>query len=145
MANADRPYLEGAPPPHTQDWDTREWWEYVKRHELVVQRCSDCGAFRHTPVPVCWKCRSFTYGWMPVSGRGVVYSWTIARHPAHPSVKDKVPYNIAIVELPDADHIRMVGNLVDVPEDEIEIGMPVEVTFEDISDGVTLPQWRRVS
>ena len=143
MSYSGGPYLKDAPLPNTKDWDTREWWEHVKRHELVVQRCSDCGTFRHAPAPVCWKCRSFNYGWEPVSGKGVVYSWTIARHPAHPSVRDKVPYNILIVELPDAENIRMVGNLLDAAEDEIEIGMPVQVVFEDIDDEVTLPQWRK--
>jgi hypothetical protein len=38
---------------------------------------------------------------------------------------------------------RMTSNLVGVAPDEIEIGMPVQVVFEAISDEVTLPLFRR--
>jgi hypothetical protein len=38
--------------------------------------------------------------------------------------------------------VRMVGNLLDVTNDEIHEGMAVEVAWEDLEDGVTLPQWR---
>ena len=137
------PYRTGFPLPDTKDWNTREWWDHVKRHELVIQRCKACGAFRHTPVPICSQCRSFDYEWHPVRGKGVVYSYTIAYHPPSPAMKDLVPYNVVVVELPDAGNVRIVGNLLDVPNEEIRVGLPVEVTFEDVNEEVTLPQWRR--
>ena len=136
------PYRTGFPLPDTKDWNTREWWEQIKQHKLVIQKCTACGAFRHSPVPICNKCRSFEYEWAPVSGKGVVYSFTIAHHPPSPAMAELVPYNVVIVELSDADNVRMVGNLLDVPIEKIAVGMPVEVTFEDINDDVTLPQWR---
>ena len=138
-------YLEGAPLPDVSDWNTKEWWDRVKGHELTVQRCTRCKTYRHTPAPVCYKCRSFEYEWAEVSGKGTVYSYTFAFHPSHPSVSAKLPYNIVVVELPDADGVRMVGNLLDAAEGEISIGMPVEVAFDDVTDDVTLPQWKRAS
>ncbi len=136
------PYRTGFPLPNVDDRDTREWWAQVKQHKLVIQRCSRCNTFRHPPVPVCFKCRSFEYGWAPVSGKGVVFSYTIAYHPPAPAMQQLVPYNVVIVELPEAQNIRMVGNLLDAPNGQIKVGLPVEVTFEDISDKITLPQWR---
>lgn len=134
---------EGLPLPNTTEYETKEWWEHCKRHELVIQRCTDCGTFRHTPTIVCYNCQSFNYEWHKVSGKGVVYSYTICHHPAHPAVRERVPYNVVLVELPDAGGVRMIGNLVDCPNEEIRIGMPVEVTWEDITDDVSLPQWKR--
>ncbi len=136
------PYREGFPIPDVKDWNTREWWEQVRQHNLVVQRCTQCATFRHSPAPICYKCRSFEYEWAPVSGKGVVYSYTIAQHPPSPAMKDLVPYNVVVVELPDAGNVRMVGNLIDCPLEEIAVGLPVEVMFDDISDEITLPQWR---
>ena len=136
------PYRSGFPLPDTKDWNAREWWQHVKDHKLVVQRCTQCGAYRHSPVPICSQCRSFDYAWAPVSGKGTVYSYTIAHHPPSPAMAHLVPYNVVVVELEDADQVRMVGNLIDVPDGEVEVGMPVEVVFDDVNDEVTLPQWR---
>ena len=137
------PYMpKGMPLPATNEIDSREWWAYCKRHQLVIQRCADCGTFRHPPAPLCYNCQSFRFLWHQVSGKGVVYSYMICHHPVHPTLKERVPYNIVLVELPDSGHIRLVGNLIDCPNEEIQIGMPVEVIWEDIADDVTLPQWK---
>ncbi len=133
----------GVPLPMTNNVDTKEWWAHCRRHELVVQRCTDCGAFRHPPLPVCYKCHSFRYEWHKVSGKGVIYSYTIVHHPTHPALKERVPYNIVVVELPDADNVFMTGNLIDCPNDDINIGIPVEVVWEDKAEDVSLAQWKR--
>ena len=71
-----------------------------------------------------------------------MYSYTIAEHPPSPAMKDLVPYNVVVVELSDADNIRMVGNLIDCSLEEVKVGVPVEVEFDDVNDEITLPQWR---
>ena len=137
---------EGMPLPDVNDLINQGYWEHAKKHELVIQRCTQCGTFRHWPAPVCYNCQSFDYEWHKVSGKGTVYSYTICPYPAHPSLKEKVPYNIVLVELPDAGNVRAIGNLVDgTPDEDIHIGMEVEVVFEDIDDETTLPQWKRVA
>jgi hypothetical protein len=40
--------------------------------------------------------------------------------------------------------VRLVSNMVDIKPEEISIGMPVEVVFEDIAEGLTLPKFRKV-
>jgi uncharacterized OB-fold protein len=47
---------------------------------------------------------------------------------------------LAIVEL--AEGPRMMTTLVDVDPERVAIGMPVEVTFRDVSDTVALPLFR---
>lgn len=141
------PYMpEGMPLPATDEIDAKGFWEHCRKHELVVQRCTDCGTFRHPPAPVCYNCQSFDFEWHKVSGKGVVYSYMIVHHPPLPVLNDKVPYNVILVELPDADIVRITGNLIDgCPHDEIYIGMPVEVSWEDIDGVTTLPQWKRAT
>lgn len=134
-------FPEGMPLPAVEP-DTAGWWAAVREHRLVIQRCHHCGTFRHPPVPVCYICQSFDFRWAPVSGRGLIYSYTEAVHPVHPALKTHGPYNIVVVELPDAGNVRLVGNLLDTPYEAIRIGLPVEAVFEDIPPDVTLVQWR---
>ena len=119
---------------------TTPFWEAAARHELVLQTCSSCGTVRHPPRPVCPSCLSWEHEWKPASGRGVVWSWVVAHPPVLPAFADKTPFNVAVVELDEG--VRMVGNLLDVANEEIHEGMAVEVAWEDVEDGVTLPQWR---
>jgi hypothetical protein len=69
-----------------------------------------------------------------------VWSWVVAHPPVLPAFADKVPYSVAVVELPEG--VRMLGNLLGVPNEEITAGMEVVVDFEDVGEGVVLPQWR---
>jgi uncharacterized OB-fold protein len=96
-------------------------------------------------MPICHACRSWRYEWKQVSGRGTVFTYTIAWNPVHPALRSgRCPYNVVVVELPDAGGVRMVGNAVDCANEDIYVGMPVEVVWEDVNPDVTLPLWRPV-
>jgi uncharacterized protein len=135
---------EGLPAPQsTRDGLDKEFWDAAKRHQLVVQRCNDCATFQFGPEWICHHCRSSNVGWERVSGHGRVYSWERVWHPVHPALRDACPYMVVLVELPDAGNVRMVGNLVGDPREELTIGTTVEVVFEDHEQGFTLVQWKR--
>jgi hypothetical protein len=119
--------------------DYQEFWEGCRKHELRIQRCKSCAAFRHYPRPMCPRCNSTDYEWVRVSGKGKLYTWTTVHYPAHPAFAD-VPYVVAIVEL--AEGVRMVTNLIDCPLEDLYIGMPVEVVFEDVGEDMALPKFR---
>lgn len=141
------PYLpSGLPlPAPAVDGLDKEYWDAAQRHELVVQRCNACGGFQWGPEWLCYQCHSLDRGWHRVSGRGTVYSWERIWHPVHPALKEACPYLVVLVELPDAGNVRMVGNLLGDPMQDVSIGMDVEAVFEDHeADGVTLVQWRAV-
>ena len=129
-----------APAPDGLD---RGFWDAAKRHELVVQRCASCQGFQFGPEWICHQCHSFDLGWHAVSGRGRIYSWERVWHPVHPALKGACPYLVVLVELPDAGNVRMVGNLLGDPMQEIVIGSEVQVEFEDHPEAdIALVQWR---
>jgi uncharacterized protein len=74
---------------------------------------------------------------------GVVFSFTIVHHPAHPAIKAVVPYNIVVVDFPAYDHVRLVSNLIDVPPQEIRIGMEVVLAWETAGNDMVVPRFRR--
>jgi uncharacterized OB-fold protein len=47
----------------------------------------------------------------------------------------------AIVDL--AEGPRMMTNVVECPVDELQVGMPLKVTFQPISDDYTIPVFVR--
>jgi hypothetical protein len=136
------PYLPPTMPPPAVTDDTRPFWEACRRGELVAQRCTHCGTFRHPPTPVCWRCRSFAHAWAPVSGRGTVFSYAVVRRAFLPELEEYVPYTVVVVALDDAPGVRLVSNLVDAPPEEVRVGLPVEVVFEEAGGEVTVPRFR---
>ena len=123
------------------DADTAFFWEGTARHELLIMRCRTCRTWIHYPKPVCWSCRSTDIAPEPVGGRGSVWTYTIT-HQDVPGYT--APFVVAIIELDEQPGLRLVSNLIDIDPDDVQIGMPVEVTFTSVAD-VTLPVFRRRS
>jgi len=121
----------------------RMFWHYCQQHELRFQQCGSCRRFRHPPTPVCPYCRSFEIVWVRAPDTGAVFSFTIVHHPAHPAMKAVVPYNIVVVDFPACDHVRLVSNLIDVPPQEIRIGMEVMLAWETAGNGLLVPRFKR--
>ena len=141
---------EGLPAPVAMpDGLDAPYWDGLRRHELVLQRCGACGRFQWGPEWVCHYCRSFDVGWAPVGPRGVIYSWERVWHPVHPALEGACPYVVVLVELPHADGVRLVGNLLGDPRLPVEIGHEVTGVFEDHDrrqgDGFALLQWERTA
>lgn len=112
----------------------------AKRGALVVQRCSSCGTLRFPAREVCSRCLSRDAAWVPVSGRGKVWSFVVMHQAAHPWFAARVPYAVVQVELDEG--VRIISNLFGVPPQEIHIGQPVEVVFDTLDDDVALPRFR---
>jgi uncharacterized protein len=133
-----------APVPENDALDT-PYWEGTRKGELWVQRCTKCRTWQWGPEWICHGCLSFDVGWEKVAGRGRIYSWERPWHPVHPALKEQGPYIVVLVELPNAGNIRMLGNLLGDPRQEVTIGTEVEAVFEPHDDAkppFTLVQWR---
>jgi uncharacterized OB-fold protein len=79
--------------------------------------------------------------WVPTSGRGSLYSWTIVHQVWNEAYADELPYTLALVELEEGP--MFATRLVDVDPAKLSVGQPMEVQFEDVeSTGVTLPLFR---
>jgi uncharacterized OB-fold protein len=121
--------------------DTRFFWAGAQAGELRIQRCGECGTLRHPPGPMCPHCHSGRRGYVVASGRGEVFSFVVHHHPPVPG--REAPFVVAVVDLPEG--VRVTGNVLGVPPDQVRIGMPVEVVFERVDDDLVLPQWQPAS
>ena len=132
-------FPDGMPQP-LADSEAVAWWEAAAEHRLVVQRCTDCAHTRLPPAPICPECRSTGSDWKEVSGRGELYTYTIVHRPI--AAGQELPYIIAVIALEGAGGVRIISNLVDVKPDELEIGLPVELVWEDMSADLAIPRFR---
>ena len=121
---------------------TRPFWDAAKAGRLELQKCGDCGYFNHPPRPLCDQCSSENLAFEQVSGRGTVYSFTLMHQFNVPGFEAEIPYLNVIVQLVEQPKLFMITNLRGPHADEVQIGQPVEVVFEQVNDDISLPQFR---
>ncbi len=131
----------GRPLPTIQSW-TEPYYRGAREGRLVIQRCKDCKKHIFYPRMYCPYCFSDQIEWVKASGKGKIYSYTVVmNNPPSAFVKD-LPYVIAIIKLDEG--VQMLTNIVDCDPKEVKFDMPVEITFQKITDEITLPQFRPV-
>ena len=129
------------PIPVTQPW-TEEFWKATQRHQLLIQKCKDCQSLIFYPRKVCPECWSGDLGWQEASGRARVFTFTVLRDMVEPKFMADLPYVLAMVDLEEG--IRMMTRIVECDPEVVEIGLEVEVVFEDITDKHSLPFFRPI-
>ncbi len=121
---------------------SKEFYQWCRRGDLRFQRCAECQVWRHVPREMCAKCGSDEWKWVKSSGKGTVFTWTVAERPMHPAFVEDVPYAPVVIEMDEG--VRIVSEVIDCEPADLEIGMRVEVAFAKVSDEVTLAKFRRV-
>ena len=115
-----------------------EFYGFLARGELRLQRCGACRTWRHPPRRRCAHCGSTEATWEPASGRGRVYSWTVTHRAVDPAFTP--PYAILVVELEEGP--RLIGNLRGLEPSELALDLPIVVEIERVSDTVGLLWFR---
>ena len=109
------------------DDENRAFWTGGADGRLMILRCQKCYVWVHPPAPICPNGHEALTP-ERASGHGTVWTYTVNRHPFHPSVP--VPYVVAIVELAEQPELRIVANIIGCRPEDVYIGMKVYVSFE---------------
>jgi uncharacterized OB-fold protein len=121
---------------------TREFWDATRERRLLVQWCTDCDAPVWYPREICPGCLGSALTWRESEGTGEVYACTVEHRVTMPTPFGRDPYVVALVEL--AEGPRLMGNVVGCDPYAVTVGMPVRVTWEELSDGRNLPLFEPV-
>lgn len=121
------------------DPGSEPFWNATKQHRLSIPRCKACDQHHFYPRELCPHCHSDELEWTDVSGRGEIYSYTIARKPAGPAFAADVPYVVAMIALDEGP--RMLTNIITADVDSVRIGDRVRVKFDDVAADLTLPKF----
>ncbi len=120
------------------DGPDQPFWRALRRGEVSVQRCGNCGLYRFPATRFCPQCRSETSEWHVVAPTGIIETWCIFHRPYFDSLS--VPYTVIQVRLECG--VRLFSNPVGVEARALRIGMPVEAMFEDVTPDVTLLKFK---
>jgi uncharacterized protein len=112
--------------------DTAAFWEGGATSQLMIHRCRTCRAWFHPPAPVCAECLSLDVGPEAASGKATVVAYSVNYQPWAPDMV--VPYVVGYVLLDDAAPVQLTTRFVDVAPEDMAVGMPVEVVFEQHED-----------
>lgn len=107
---------------------------------LMLQYCSECDGWSFPVRERCPHCFAAPLQWRQASGKGTLYTFAVMHQVMNPGFAGAVPYNVSQVDL--AEGVRMISNIVGVPNSALRIGMALEVLFEHVGDGVHVPKFR---
>lgn len=120
------------------DPGTEPYWEALRHNRLLLRHCRACDRPHFYPREICPHCYSLDLDWSEASGKGSVYSYTVAHRPAGPAYSDDVPYTIVIVELDEGP--RMMSWIVG-DTSQVTIGARLEIRFVPLGEGFVLPMF----
>lgn len=124
----------------TVSGETRPFWDACRRGQLLIQKCDRCGEFQFYPRGICANCWSEDIRWVTASGKGTVWTFTVTYQNRTPGFAEDVPYVLALVELEEG--VRMFTNIIECQPRDVSIGMPVEVTFVQANNQISVPYFR---
>jgi uncharacterized OB-fold protein len=132
------------PAPHP-NMDDAGFWDACREQRLRFQACGSCGAVRNPPAPICGQCHSTETTWVGAPSRAALYTFTVVHHASHSAVVGQLPYVAAVVEFPELPGVRLISNVTGVGPAELRIGMPLQLWWDDIGDGMMVPRFKPVS
>jgi uncharacterized protein len=118
---------------------SQPYWDGTKLGELRVRECNACGAHFRFIRELCPQCWSDDLGWKVSAGRGRVVARVVVQRAPYPAMEARVPYVLALVELEEG--VTMMSNIVDCDPTTVEVGLAVELTWEERGDFM-LPQFK---
>jgi uncharacterized OB-fold protein len=136
-----------AKPVPIRDEASAPFFDGALQGKLMLLRCGACATFMSPTAylgvplrPRCPECFSDQLDWAASCGNATLYSFALMHQLYDEAFAAEIPYNIAVVETEEG--VRITSQVVGCPNDQLEIGMPLEVTFERMGDRVAIPKFR---
>ncbi|MDY6943364.1 MAG: OB-fold domain-containing protein [Pseudomonadota bacterium] len=114
------------------------FWKATEEKKLVIQYSPETKRYVHYPrEPIVVSPKTGEVEWREASGKGEVYAFSVMRKPGNPAMAAKVPYVVALITLEEG--VRFMSNIVNCAPEDVKVGMPVKVTWEELPKGRHFP------
>lgn len=124
---------------------TKPFWDACNERRLVLQNCTACKRLHYPPAQKCAKCGSSTMEWKEVQGKGHIDVFFVIRDSRIKGFRAAQPVNFAVITLDEDPGINFLSNLPGAKPGEVTPGAPVQVIFEQTSNGQLIPEWQAAS
>ena len=98
-------------PPRMTEF-TQRFWQGLAAGRFETTKCKDCARLTFPPKPFCPHCWSKKIAWVPLSGRGKLYSQTVI-HAAPAAFAHEAPIRNGIVDLDEG--LRVAARILGEP------------------------------
>ena len=132
-ATPDKP--RGLRPRPSLTHDQQFWFEGLQQGQLLIQKCSSCGALRHPAGPMCRTCQSLLWETITAVGGGAIHSFAVVHYPQIPSLD--YPNQVVLVDLDEG--VRIIANTIDTERSQLAIGARVQLAVRACDPGLSLP------
>lgn len=122
--------------------ESDEYWNKAKEGELWLRNCNSCGNPYFYPRDISPCCFSKDTSWIKASGKASLFTYAIVHRAPHPGFAQDAPFVVAIVELEEGPQMPTSIVIDDPTPENLQIGMALEVIFEDISEKIALPKFK---
>ncbi len=123
-----------------ENHDSEHYWQGLRDGKLLIQKCDTCSTLRHPPSPMCPSCQSMDWSCIESKGKGIVHSYVVMHHPPIPPFD--YPNAIGLIDLEDG--VRIISQIVGIKPNDIDIGMSVRMTIDEVEDELFQPLFRPV-
>jgi uncharacterized protein len=122
----------------TPDALDQPFWDACLEHRFLVHRCQVCGR-SYWPASCCVVHGSSPMAWVQATGHARLHTYVVIHHVFGTAFRP-MPYNVAVVELEEGPFFHT--NIVGCADEDLVIGMELEVSFEDETERFSLPVFR---
>ncbi len=120
------------------DAAARPFFDALHDRRFQSTRCDACETTVYPPRAFCPTCGTEDIAWVDMPTEGTLYAFS----QQHRSLRFFTPDVLGLVELPGCE--GLVLTRIDAPIETLEIGQRVALDFFEISDDLTVHQFRPV-
>lgn len=114
--------------------EIHRFFENLKDGRFTTTKCKKCGSLLWQPRVVCPHCNSSELEWVDLPKTGEIYAYTSMILGAPLGMEEDVPFVMALVKLDGID-LRILSRIDDIPYEECELGMKLELKIIELEDG----------
>lgn len=96
--------MSAAPAPEV-DVESAPYWDGLREHRILLQRCDACGRVRFPHMPTCPYCGARGHSVVEAAGGGAVYAVVRVHRALTPAMESEVPYPVAVVQLDEGPRV----------------------------------------
>ncbi len=122
----------------TEPFTIEQFYKFLAQGKLMAGKCTKCGKIHLPPRPLCDNCYSQIFTWTQMLSKGKLVTYTVI-HVAPEQFQNEAPYAVGIIQLENGS--KLPGRITDVPEDQLKIGMILNLDFKTCKNTQPWPQW----